>query len=207
MNKFAQIAGSLSCFFLAVGSAGSAHASEKAEAEKKDELPFCSAVIQFEPYLGDRCITQKKAIFTRVAVRQVLVKNPNFIGKLLNARWKSIKGWRNEQTGQIWFEEVALGVDHFEAQDFCAFNEEQTLPSAQPGEESDLARWVNDGVLELFPSVRGHALWSGTIASNNGEEAYWLDLSKGALEPEPFYRTHKGKTAAVCVSVAASASR
>jgi hypothetical protein len=182
MNKFAQIAWSLGCFLLVAGSM-----SSSAQAVEKD-LSRCSAVIQFEPYLGDQCVTASNVTFTRV----------------WNAKTQAT-GWKNDRTGQIWFEQVALGVDHFEATAFCASHAGQTLPSGLPEGESDLRRGLADGVLELFPTVRGHALWSGTLASNNGEEAYWLDTSKGVIEP--FYRTHKGKTAAVCVSVAAPASR
>lgn len=137
----------------------------------------CSTVVQFEPYLGDECRTLQGARFT-------LVRDPN----------TQATGWRNQKTGQVWFEAVTRSVDQFEALESCEFKRGQTLPSA-----GDFVAGIQDGIVELFPVMRDVAMWSSTPVTSDDTQAYIFVGANNTIVDVP--RSLKSpKIGALCVS-------
>lgn len=137
----------------------------------------CSAVVQFEPYLGDECRTLQGARFT-------LVRDPK----------TQAMGWRNQKTGQVWFQAVTVNVDQFEALEVCQFRSGQTLPSV-----GDYAAGIQDGLVELFPVMRDIAMWSGSILPGDDTSGYvFVGASNTIVEVPRSLKTPK--IGATCVS-------
>lgn len=148
-------------------------------ADARADLPLsrCSAMIQFEPYLGDRCQTLKGGVFTLV----------------WNIRTQA-KGWKSEQTGVIWFEFMIRGLTQYDAEKLCAKQPGQRLGTAEEFVDAEA-----EGFQELFPDMRNLTVWTGTVPSSDPSQAYYFAGSSGEIGF--FARSSKEEnSAAICVS-------
>jgi hypothetical protein len=170
MSKFAKSALAVVTIVLA---AGPMCTSARADLP----LSRCSAMIQFEPYLGDKCQTLKGGVFTLVLDSRTLAK-----------------GWRSEQTGLIWFEGITRGLTQYDAEKLCATQPAKRLASAEDFVEAEIA-----GIRELFPEMRNLAVWTGTVPASDPSQAYYFAGSEGVIGF--FARSSKEEnSAAICVS-------
>jgi hypothetical protein len=173
MSSIAKVGYVLACLALAAGVGVLAHA----------ELPpsRCTAVIQFEPYIGDRCMTFKGVVFTLVR----------------DAQTQAI-GWRSERTGRVWFELITRGVSQVQAAELCSIIEGQSLPSLEDFIEGD-----RDGIRDLFPQMRNVTIWSRTALPGDPSRAYYFygGIGKDAQIGAFTRSSREENSAALCVSL------